>query len=222
MTAKLTNFTGITSKALFAFLVAFIASSSLMAQHNPTPTFGVYAGKADISIGKSWEGDFTPLSSTELTFEIAASSEYELFADIILKGYQLDGKTYKDIRLNLNSFELENNVWNIIQERSVDGKYETKDGNFSRLMSFYLEKGECRVTKDGTLELKIIVSLPTDKNDNVTYLTYVFKGKKLIANGISSIESLNKTVDAIYDLQGRRVASPTRGLYIVNGKKVVM
>ncbi len=30
------------------------------------------------------------------------------------------------------------------------------------------------------------------------------------------------TVNQYYDLQGRRVAQPTRGLYIVNGKKVVI
>ena len=32
-------------------------------------------------------------------------------------------------------------------------------------------------------------------------------------------ETLNGEV---YDLQGRRVAQPTKGLYIVNGKKVVI
>lgn len=39
-------------------------------------------------------------------------------------------------------------------------------------------------------------------------------------NGIGNI---NMTTDnTIYDLQGRRVATPTKGLYIINGKKVVI
>jgi hypothetical protein len=44
--------------------------------------------------------------------------------------------------------------------------------------------------------------------------------------GISEASPLNDngemTNDNVYDLQGRRVTKPTRGLYIVNGKKVVI
>lgn len=40
--------------------------------------------------------------------------------------------------------------------------------------------------------------------------------------GIKAIDKLTNDNSAIYDLQGRRVATPTRGLYIVNGKKVVV
>ena len=31
-----------------------------------------------------------------------------------------------------------------------------------------------------------------------------------------------RTDNAVYDMQGRRVAQPTKGLYIVNGKKVII
>jgi hypothetical protein len=31
-----------------------------------------------------------------------------------------------------------------------------------------------------------------------------------------------ESVDAWYDMQGRKVAQPAKGLYIVNGKKVVI
>ena len=41
--------------------------------------------------------------------------------------------------------------------------------------------------------------------------------------GISEIEKMrNVENETFYDLQGRRVAQPTKGLYIVNGKKVVI
>ena len=41
--------------------------------------------------------------------------------------------------------------------------------------------------------------------------------------GIKSMNNEQLTIDneAVYDLQGRKVAQPTKGLYIVNGKKVV-
>lgn len=41
--------------------------------------------------------------------------------------------------------------------------------------------------------------------------------------GINSIDNGQLTIDnSVYDLQGRRVAQPTKGLYIVNGKKVIV
>ena len=41
--------------------------------------------------------------------------------------------------------------------------------------------------------------------------------------GISQVENKTKSVDgAIYNLSGQRVAQPTKGLYIVNGKKVII
>ena len=41
--------------------------------------------------------------------------------------------------------------------------------------------------------------------------------------GIKAIDNGQLTIDnEVYDLQGRRVAQPTKGLYIVNGKKVII
>ncbi len=40
--------------------------------------------------------------------------------------------------------------------------------------------------------------------------------------GISNIDHSTLTIDHYYDLQGRHVAQPTKGLYIVNGKKVII
>ena len=61
------------------------------------------------------------------------------------------------------------------------------------------------------------------------YLTYdgstapEFLGFGDDATGIKAIDNGQLTIDnEVYDLQGRRVAQPTKGLYIVNGKKVVI
>ena len=40
--------------------------------------------------------------------------------------------------------------------------------------------------------------------------------------GIKTIDNSQLTIDNVYDLQGRRVAQPTKGLYIINGKKIVI
>ena len=51
-------------------------------------------------------------------------------------------------------------------------------------------------------------------------LSIVHEGE---TNGISTVKTTVDTKDAaVYDLQGRRVMQPTKGLFIVNGKKVVI
>ena len=52
-------------------------------------------------------------------------------------------------------------------------------------------------------------------------LDFVFSDSD--ATGISAVEDAQRTtLNEVYDLQGRRVAQPTKGLYIVNGKKVLV
>ena len=66
---------------------------------------------------------------------------------------------------------------------------------------------------------------------NKAYLVYSGSGSESREffgfNEITGIESISKSLEPkadgqYYDLQGRSVASPTKGLYIVNGKKVVI
>ena len=59
------------------------------------------------------------------------------------------------------------------------------------------------------LVLDVAVAAPIFSLDNNT-------------TGIKAIDNSQLTIDNVYDLQGRRVAQPTKGLYIVNGKKVVI
>ena len=61
---------------------------------------------------------------------------------------------------------------------------------------------------------------------NKAYLTYSGAGAREFflfdeATGIEmpTVEDVNADA-VVYDLQGRRVVNPTKGLYIVNGKKV--
>ena len=62
---------------------------------------------------------------------------------------------------------------------------------------------------------------------NKAYLTYSAGAREFIGFGnttsIQAIDNGQLTIDnVVYDLQGRRVSQPTKGLYIVNGKKVVV
>ena len=55
---------------------------------------------------------------------------------------------------------------------------------------------------------------------NQVLVSLIFEDGEI--TGIKSIEREAKNVEGYYDLLGRRVAQPTKGLYIVNGKKVVV
>jgi hypothetical protein len=100
----------------------------------------------------------------------------------------------------------------------VDGDYTNyilakKNGN----LGFYA------VSDGSTLSAgKAYLPLPTAQlpsGAGVRQMTMIFDDETTgIQQSISSVES-NKDY---YDLQGRRVSTPTHGLYIVNGKKVVI
>ena len=51
----------------------------------------------------------------------------------------------------------------------------------------------------------------------------IFNFDDATTTGVNTIQpAVEKKNDVIYDLQGRRVTNPSRGIYIVNGKKVVI
>ena len=78
----------------------------------------------------------------------------------------------------------------------------------------------CEATKDsepGTYD--IIVTGAEAQNYEISYVT----GTLIVTTkqtGIRSIGASEKADDNIYDLQGRRVESPAKGIYIVGGRKV--
>ncbi len=58
--------------------------------------------------------------------------------------------------------------------------------------------------------------------DELGFGTLMFATPNDIPSGIETVRSSQMAVQSYYDLSGRRVVQPTKGLYIVNGKKVVV
>ncbi len=85
---------------------------------------------------------------------------------------------------------------------AADAGYILKDGVFQPSSGGDLPAGKAY--------LNIAVSAPT--------LTLDFGG----TTGIKSVDNGQVTVDSYYNLAGQRVAQPTKGLYIVNGKTVIL
>lgn len=63
------------------------------------------------------------------------------------------------------------------------------------------------------------VYLESAVNSGVKQLDINFGG---LTTGVSSVEAGSQTTPVYYDLQGRRVANPTKGVFISNGKKVII
>ena len=74
------------------------------------------------------------------------------------------------------------------------------------------------VTEASTVPAGKAYLLATDVHANVRALDMVVGGD---ADGISAIDNAQSTGNAMFDLSGRRVAKAQKGIYIVNGKKVV-
>ena len=60
--------------------------------------------------------------------------------------------------------------------------------------------------------------LPASKANGAASYSFRFPG----TTSISEVKTENGEVKAIYDLQGRRVENPSKGVYIINGKKVLV
>ena len=81
------------------------------------------------------------------------------------------------------------------------------------LASDLFHKATSGTLKSGKAYLKVATS------EAPARLGFVFDNE---ASGINSVNSEIMTDNRFYDMQGRRVAQPTKGLYIVNGKKVLI
>ena len=91
-----------------------------------------------------------------------------------------------------------------------------------------LNNGQWPFTKPFYLILNQSVgngSWASNPDVNYTYETrfdYIRVYQKVPATGIMEVASQSTGNDIFYDLSGRRVNHPTKGLYIVNGKKVFL
>ena len=125
------------------------------------------------------------------------------------------GQTYNVPFNTGNSTSIsENELYGIVAETTVaysaDSKYNyiLQNGVFKKATGDKLKAGKAYltttydVTATGAPSLEIVID-----------------GE---ATGIKDVQRSTFNVNGYYDLQGRKVVQPTKGLYIVNGKKVVI
>lgn len=89
--------------------------------------------------------------------------------------------------------------------------YVLSDGQFHRASAGTLAAGKAYLHVDANPE-----------GSNARSLSIIFEDEDVTSIDASIVNSEKSMVNSYYDLQGRKVAQPARGLYIVNGKKVVV
>lgn len=141
--------------------------------------------------------EFVPLTECG-TGIIAANTPVVLTAE--------DGTYYIGVGGDADAIEAENQLRGVLKSASVSGSniYTLKNGEFTK-----------RTSSSGT----ITANTAYYTADNAAATLALKAGE---ATGIEEVKGESVRVKGIYDLSGRKVAKPIKGIYIIDGNKVLV
>ena len=157
------------------------------------PFFEYWTGDGDSLGEKTWTG----------TIDVEAEGEYRITAKVRVR-VKNGETTPTGITLQLNEGE------------AVDVTAGEQVGESQFFLADYTVKGDAL---DNKLNLKFIIAA----DNNISWLS--FKDVKYFSTdptAISEVGTKEMTNGAIYNLQGQKVQNAQKGLFIINGKKVVV
>lgn len=176
--------------------------------------WGTYEGEATMELFDRTTETKTPNGKKQMVIEISKGErQFTVLTlkDVTIGQYEFASIPFKDCYLLRN-----NNKWHVEAYNNLDDEVATKDKQHTVWLSGSIDEKESWVDKEGNLELSFFLSFKED-----SHIQYVFKGKKKSSpTGIDHVNAYKKTPE-VFDLQGRRVSKIGKGVYIVNGKKVV-
>ena len=179
--------------------------------------YGTYEGEVSVEIVNPKTNERTPGQTQKVTIEISkGETGFTVVAlkDFTMGQYSFDKIPYESCLLYP---EADNNRWKIYLESNLYNTFTTKDQKHKVPLWGNIDDEKSFVYKNGSLELDFELT-----SDYITTYKYSFKGKKVNdPTGIGRITERKDGKNAVYDLRGRRVEKPGKGIYIVNGKKMV-
>uniref|UniRef100_A0AB33JJD4 Lipocalin-like domain-containing protein n=1 Tax=Prevotella sp. GTC17262 TaxID=3236797 RepID=A0AB33JJD4_9BACT len=187
-------------------MLAVCISIVCNAKNDVSDIYGQYSGKLEMT---------TTMTSQTVTYALEKGANAGT-VKLTLKGYKIGGNPFGDIVLD-----------NVPVKETADGYEFGKVEGVSVETS--LKKGGQNLTANLTLSLEGAANGVKGKELSVGLKIRLiddihtkFTGKK-VSTGISAIQGDTRKAYVYYDITGRRVAKPTkRGIYIVNGKKVLI
>ena len=180
---------------------------------------GTFCGSNPIDLSGTEDVKAYVVSSYEkATGQVTLTRTYYVppFTGVVVKGnkggYTIPAGVGQPVYPNMMKGVTTNTVLNKVQDDYTNYVLANKGGN----LGFYA------VTNNSTLAAgKAYLPLPTaDLPTAAREFTLIFDDGE--TTEIMKVASQEKASQGYYDLQGRRVANPTSGLYIVNGKKVII
>ena len=141
--------------------------------------------------------EFVPLTECGTSI-IAANTPVILTAE--------NGTYYIGVGGEAEAIEAENQLKGVLKSTSVSGSnvYTLQNGEFTK-----------RTSSSGS----ITANTAYYTADSSASTLAIKKGE---STGIEEVKGENAKVKGIYDLQGRKVAKPSNGIYIIDGQKVLV
>ena len=166
-------------------------------------------GEEWINLPVSMNDNLVDFDFAKVATALGLESVEALFDGYYAKGMKADG-TYSDGADIVNN-GLSFNASGAFEEYSAIGLLVTED--YKQFLTYSNNDIE------GTFKLEVTMCFEIDSKSYVIHITLL--DETSYAEGIESINADNK-VGKIYNLQGQEVAAPAKGIYIMNGKKVVI
>ena len=189
---------------------------------------------------QAWYGnDYHPVLLTEDDFEIVYVVEYNSqWAEMNLCNKELSPSAYKGIKVEFAEVPAAGNLQVKVYGAADDkGQYEPVPGTSATFTVNFNASALGNKVRRVTLQynqtaaykakVRSVTLLKADGTEE-KLTPSVFWGCQLSMesvakpSGVTAIETANKGDGHIYNLNGQRVETPRRGIYIVNGRKVLV
>ena len=192
----------------------FAQVTVMMAQGNkpetiPSFVYGIYEATTEV------ENKGTKMPGSKKKVKIEISKGEQGFTVVTLKDFTLGKFSFDKVPFKECQLRPQTDKWQVYLYSNLYGSFTTKDNKYVMQLEGNIDEDKSFVHKDGTLDLDFTIIF------NETRINHVFKGKKVKdTTGINKLTQQSGK-QTMYDLQGRRVEKPGKGIYIVNGKKNV-
>ncbi len=202
------------NKSILLLLALLFQVFTANAQNSSDRLHGTYNGSATVEMTT---GTGSSSSIGQKTFDVAIEKK-DNDTKLIIKGYKLGRYTFEDVTFNhlTVTYQPEHKRWKFTANPLSGDYVQAKGTPFTMQLWGSVMGSDNYIYENGKIEFTFEIYNREDaKAKNV------FKGENAVAAGIASIAD-NSNKNVLYDLQGRHVQIPRKGLYIINGRKVLL
>lgn len=216
------NYNGEYLLSILDYSSSYKYSSSQECIINLTP--GANPGEAGTVIPNGDALRLKSMSASPVTITRNEASSAFVISEISTEVYNVSIVSRK-FDSGVGLFDTEGNLISVLTSNtstySSNPYYYYYDGDIVDFSDVSIESG----TADGTYYLKAVSRASgADKwiVDDGSEKNRVEITLSTVSTGINNVETETRGYNKIYDLQGRKISNPQEGIYIVNGKKIII